>query len=108
MDEAQGIYVGWVARKGSFADALPLQNERGDVVLLFAGEEFPEPGSVTQLKARGGMAVVLDSGDYPACQRDILAHAGWEAFPERQRTAVINQIRSLGSPAAHSCSPATN
>jgi asparagine synthase (glutamine-hydrolysing) len=53
MDEAQGIYVGWVARKGSFADALPLQNERGDVVLLFAGEEFPEPGSVAQLKARG-------------------------------------------------------
>jgi asparagine synthase (glutamine-hydrolysing) len=53
IDESIGLYVGWVARKGSFAEAMPLQNERGDVTLIFSGEEFPEPGLITTLKARG-------------------------------------------------------
>jgi carbon-monoxide dehydrogenase large subunit len=41
----------------------------------------------TQLKARGGMAVVLDSGDYPKCQEDALARGGWTDFPARQAAA---------------------
>lgn len=41
----------------------------------------------TQLKARGGMPVVLDSGDYPACQAEILERAGWADFPGRQQAA---------------------
>src|SRR6266850_2980452 len=45
MDESLGIYVGWIARKGSFSDGMPLRNERGDVVLVFSGEEFPELGT---------------------------------------------------------------
>ncbi len=53
MDESLGVYVGWVARRGSFADRMPLQNERGDVTLAFSGEEFPEPGMVTALRERG-------------------------------------------------------
>ena len=40
VDEKLGVYVGWSARKDSFADGMPLQNERGDVVLAFAGDEF--------------------------------------------------------------------
>ena len=52
-DEALGIYVGWVARKGSFCDAMPVRNERGDLVLVFSGEEFPEPGILHQLKQNG-------------------------------------------------------
>ncbi len=43
IDEAQGIYVGWVARRGSFVDGMPLKNESGEVNLFFSGEEFPEP-----------------------------------------------------------------
>jgi carbon-monoxide dehydrogenase large subunit len=39
------------------------------------------------LKARGGMQVVLDSGDYPKCLADALGHAGWADFPARQRSA---------------------
>ena len=31
VDETLGVYVGWVARKGSFCEKMPLQNERGDV-----------------------------------------------------------------------------
>lgn len=53
VEESLGICVGWVARKGSFADKMPLRNERGDVVLAFAGEEFPEPGTARRLKEAG-------------------------------------------------------
>ena len=47
MDESLGVYLGSVARKDSFSDGMPLRNERGDIVLAFSGEEFPEPGTVT-------------------------------------------------------------
>ncbi len=53
VEESLGVYVGWVARRDSFADGMPLRNERGDVVLVFAGEEFPEQGTVQRLKERG-------------------------------------------------------
>jgi asparagine synthase (glutamine-hydrolysing) len=53
LDESLGVYVGWVARKHSFCDGMPLRNERGDVVLVFGGEEFPEPGTRQRLKERG-------------------------------------------------------
>lgn len=53
IDESLGVYVGWVARKGSFAEAMPLGNERGDVTLVFSGEEFPEPSTMQQLRQRG-------------------------------------------------------
>jgi asparagine synthase (glutamine-hydrolysing) len=52
-DESLGVYLGWIARKGSFSDGMPLRNERGDVVLVFSGEEFPEPGTAQRLKERG-------------------------------------------------------
>ena len=53
VDEHLGVYVGWTVRRNSFADGMPLCNERGDVVLVFSGEEFPEPGTATRLKERG-------------------------------------------------------
>ena len=40
-------------RRNSFSDGMPLCNERGDVVLVFSGEEFPEPGPLDRLKERG-------------------------------------------------------
>lgn len=52
-DASLGVYAGWVARRGSFAESMPVRNERGDVTLLFSGEEFPDPGLVTALKERG-------------------------------------------------------
>ena len=52
-DEEIGVYIGWTARKGSFADGMPLRNERGDVVLVFSGEEFPEPGMAARIRAGG-------------------------------------------------------
>ncbi len=53
VDVSQGVYVGWVARQGSFADGMPLHNETGDVMLIFSGEDFPEPGVVATLKEHG-------------------------------------------------------
>ena len=53
IDESLGVYVGWCARKHSFCDSMPLRNEGGDVVLVFSGEEFPEPDLARRLQARG-------------------------------------------------------
>jgi asparagine synthase (glutamine-hydrolysing) len=53
IDESLGVYAGWVVSKGSFSDGMPLRNERGDVVLVFSGEEFPEPGTARRLKQDG-------------------------------------------------------
>ena len=36
---------------------------------------------------RGGIPIVLDTGNYPACQADALAKAGWTDFPRRQKEA---------------------
>ena len=33
------------------------------------------------LKARSGASMQYDSGDYPACQAQVLAAAGWDDFP---------------------------
>lgn len=52
-DESLGVYVGWTARTNSFSNGMPLRNERGDVVLVFSGEEFPEPGATRRLRERG-------------------------------------------------------
>ena len=53
IDESLGVYVGWVARKNSFSDGMPVHNERGDVVLVFVGEDYPEPGTARRLKEGG-------------------------------------------------------
>jgi len=53
IDESLGVYVGWVERESSFSHGMPLQNESGDKVLVFSGEEFSEPGTVRRLKEQG-------------------------------------------------------
>lgn len=52
-DESLGIYVGWAARKGSFADPMPVRNEEGNWVLVFSGEEFPNPDLFQTFRKRG-------------------------------------------------------
>jgi asparagine synthase (glutamine-hydrolysing) len=52
-DPQQGVYVGWVARRGSFADGMPVRNEDGEITLFFSGEEFPEPDLKQELRRRG-------------------------------------------------------
>ena len=52
-DDGIGIYLGWVARRGSFADAPPLQNEQGNLTLIVSGEEHSGAERGAELKARG-------------------------------------------------------
>jgi carbon-monoxide dehydrogenase large subunit len=52
------------------------------------------------LKARSGAPVQYDSGNYPACQADILRAAGWDEFPERQAQA-LRMGRYIGIGLAH-------
>jgi carbon-monoxide dehydrogenase large subunit len=52
------------------------------------------------LKARSGAAMQYDSGDYPACQRELLQAAGWDDFPQRQ-AAARKERRYLGIGLAH-------
>lgn len=53
IEESLGVYVGWAVQKNSFSDGQPLINETQDVALVFAGEEYPEPGTAARLKSRG-------------------------------------------------------
>jgi asparagine synthase (glutamine-hydrolysing) len=52
-DESLQIYVGWTALKGSFSDGMPLHNERGDVSLVFSGNEYSDPQTSLQLRRHG-------------------------------------------------------
>jgi carbon-monoxide dehydrogenase large subunit len=59
---------------------------------LVGPEQMPH---AKQLRTRGGIPVTLDSGDYPKCQADALARAGWDGFKARQAEA-LQQGRYIG------------
>ena len=52
-NEKLGLYVGWVALRGSFSENMPLHNEHGNITLIFSGEEFPDPDTKNGLKKKG-------------------------------------------------------
>ncbi len=52
-DERLGLYVGWAARAGSFSASMPLLNDRGDITLVFSGEEYPDPETLRCLRKHG-------------------------------------------------------
>jgi asparagine synthase (glutamine-hydrolysing) len=53
IDELLGVYVGWVERRGSFSQRMPVSTEDGNVVLVFSGEDFPESCTARELRKRG-------------------------------------------------------
>jgi len=53
IDESLGLYIGWVARAGSFSDRMPVTNEAGSALLVFSGEDHFEAGTSARLKERG-------------------------------------------------------
>ncbi len=73
-DETLGLYLGWTARGGSFAECMPLTNEQRDLTLVFSGEDFPDPGCIPALRERGH---TVDEGS------SYLVHLAEErGFPE--------------------------
>jgi len=74
-DESLGMYVGWCARAGSFSDAMPLRNERGDLVLAFSGEEYADREVIDGLRSAGHQ--------FPTDGPSYLVHlAEDDAFPQ--------------------------
>src|SRR4029077_15573765 len=69
-DPEQGLYFGWVARRGSFADGMPVKSEDGGTSLVFSGEEFPEPGLKSSLRQRGHQFSNEDSSYLVHCYED--------------------------------------
>ena len=62
FNESEGVALGWVTDSGTFADCLPIWNERRDVVLIFAGEHFGEHESeIGALRAKGHAAGKSDA-----------------------------------------------
>ncbi|HAP42432.1 MAG TPA: hypothetical protein DCQ94_22170 [Nitrospira sp.] len=53
INESLGLWVGWVCHAGSFADCMPVWNERKDICLIFFGEDFAEAVEIERLKANG-------------------------------------------------------
>ena len=53
INQELGLYVGWMARKGSYSDGMPVCNERDDVAVVFAGEDYQDPELASELKKRG-------------------------------------------------------
>jgi asparagine synthase (glutamine-hydrolysing) len=52
-DARAGLWSGWACHKGSFADCLPIWNEKKDICLLFSGEDFVDQAKVDALRKRG-------------------------------------------------------
>jgi carbon-monoxide dehydrogenase large subunit len=51
----------------------------------------------TPIRTRGGIAVTLDSGDYPRCQQMAMDGAAWADFPARQAAArAAGKYRGIG------------
>jgi asparagine synthase (glutamine-hydrolysing) len=53
INEELGLTLGWVNYKGSFADCLPIWNEKKDICLLFSGEDFADQADIDALKMHG-------------------------------------------------------
>jgi asparagine synthase (glutamine-hydrolysing) len=52
VEESLGVYVGWIERESSFSHVMPLRSKRGEVVVVFSGEEYSKPGPTQSLKTR--------------------------------------------------------
>jgi asparagine synthase (glutamine-hydrolysing) len=53
VNEKLGLLSGWACHKGTFADCLPIWNEKKDICLLFSGEDFADQTDIDALRMRG-------------------------------------------------------
>jgi asparagine synthase (glutamine-hydrolysing) len=50
-DKQMGVCAGWICHEGSFADCMPVWNEKRNMVLIFHGENFTDLELFDRLKA---------------------------------------------------------
>lgn len=60
-NEQLGFYSGWVCHKNSFSEGMPIVNDRGDMILIFSGEHFPNIDSTDRFKQRRHTCDLLDA-----------------------------------------------
>lgn len=53
VDETIGMHAGWVSHPSSFADCMPVFNEKKDVALILSGENFFDGEVVNDLRRQG-------------------------------------------------------
>lgn len=53
VNDQIGLYVGWVCQKKSFADCMPVWNEKKDSFLIVSGEDYADIDVIENLKFRG-------------------------------------------------------
>jgi asparagine synthase (glutamine-hydrolysing) len=85
IDEPAGVYLGWTALQGSFADGMPLRDERGDSMLVFSGEEYSPSAS-----ARGSASYLLDMYEQdPDFLRSLNGRFHGLTIDRRSRNATV-------------------
>jgi asparagine synthase (glutamine-hydrolysing) len=47
-----GVYVGWISIADSFSDCMPVTNEKGDIILIYSGENYKDLPEINELKGR--------------------------------------------------------
>lgn len=47
-----GVYAGWTCHQGSYADCMPINNDRGDITLLFGGEHYAQSDGIEARTAK--------------------------------------------------------
>ena len=77
INEALGVYIGWVLRNDASSGPMPLRNDRGDLVLILSGEDFSNPvpverreGQTLQSERRPFLRMPdrwERDADFPAC-----------------------------------------
>src|SRR5262249_30204176 len=53
VNEALGLYAGWVVHPNSFCDCMPVESEDGSIALLLHGEVFTSSDLLDFLRRRG-------------------------------------------------------
>jgi hypothetical protein len=53
INEEVGPWLGWANHEESFADCLPIWNEKKDICLLFSGEDFADQTEIDAFRMRG-------------------------------------------------------
>lgn len=105
INDQLGLYVGWVCHKDSFADCMPVLNEKRDMVLIFSGEHFPDRGFEDCLKSKGHEFVPSNASSlihlYEEEGEDFLKYLnGWFSGVlldlHKQRLMLFNDRYGLG------------
>jgi asparagine synthase (glutamine-hydrolysing) len=69
-----GLFAGWTAHAGTFADSMPVWNERKDICVIFSGEDFTDAPVIENLRAKGH--------EFKRGDASYLAHLYEERGPE--------------------------